>query len=67
MLETDKAELIHTCLTKLDGVMKQWQDENEARHILTQLSQIKESLILPSLKSETVEKLYEMSKASARI
>jgi MoaA/NifB/PqqE/SkfB family radical SAM enzyme len=65
MLETDKEELIRICQQKIDDVLGLWNDEAKKRTLLTKLCLIKESELLPALKTQTIEKLYEMSVATA--
>ena len=66
MLETDKQPLIDLCEKKIDGVVKLWNDEMQRRNMLLHLIAVPVNEILPSLKSNTVEKLFEMSAVSVK-
>ncbi|HLP20778.1 MAG TPA: hypothetical protein VK174_10775, partial [Chitinophagales bacterium] len=61
MLEEDKNGLIAICSNKLKQVVAKWPESKQKRAMLIKLCLIKESEILIALKTQSVEKLYEMS------
>ncbi len=65
MLEVDKEELIRQCEDKIDGVIQLWGEKIGKANMLIKLCLAKESDMVGAMKTQSIEKLYEMSVATA--
>jgi hypothetical protein len=61
MLEEDKSTLLKNCIWKIDTVLTLWEGTPMKRKILIKLSSVPVAEILPTLKTQPVEKLFKLS------
>ena len=65
MLEANKEEIMRTCVEKVDRVLQLWKDDAGRKNTLIKLCLSKESDVVASMKTQSVDKLYEMSVSTA--